>query len=629
MGNEPATPGPVRSKRPALSRLACLFVSVLLALTVVALTPEQSFAATWTVNTTNRTEAEIRAQWQAMQPTYSGTPYATTPRWTSPYAAGTLNASFAADGLRMINFGRYLAGLPCDVTIDPSRATMAQHGAVLMAADGTIGHDADTLPKPSGMTTDFYNTALSSVGSSNVGRGYSDSESFQRGCLADANSGNLATVGHRRWLLNPAMKVTAVGFANNYHTTYAFDRSRSDTVSYSAITWPSAGYFPVEFFSAATPWSITLNPARYDWNTSGQTVTLKRVSDGKTWTFNAQDTLATPIATSEFFSANFTGYGVANAFIFRPVCSETNSISYSPGDVFEVKLSGGIYLEGTTTPATITYRTTFMSLDGPVFDPGMPDNGVIEDYSAGVTFDRFVACTSSAYSGGSYVYGRWTGTQLQARFVGTSVAWIGPKQSGYGKADVYVDGAKVATVDCYAAAAQPTLSTTIWETSNLKDGSHTIAIRLVGQKNPSSSGYVVVVDAFDTGTIGTAVTGTRADESAGTFSGSWVTSASSAYYGYGYRYSRWAGAKVRYTFTGTRIAWIGPRATSYGKAAIYVDGVYRATVSQYGALGWRYRVWESGTLSRGTHTIEIRVLGTKEAASSGTTIVVDGFDVKP
>jgi len=604
-------------------------MSVLLALTIVAVTPAASFGATWTVNTTNRTEAEIRAQWLAMQPTYSGTPYVTTPSWTSPYVAGTLNASFAADGLKMINFGRYLAGLPYDVTIDSSRATIAQYGAVLMAADGTIGHDADTLPKPSGMTTDFYNTALSSVGSSNVGRGYSDSESFQRGCLADANSANLAAVGHRRWLLNPAMRVTAIGFANNYHTTYAFDRSRTDTVSYSAITWPAAGYFPVEFFSAATPWSITLNPAVYDWNTSGQTVKLKRISDGKTWTFNASDYTASPSSSAEFFSANFTGYGVANAFIFRPVCSGTDSISYSPGDVFEVTLSGGIFLEGTTTPATVTYRTTFMSLAGPVFDPAEPADGVIEDYSAGVTFDRFVACASSTYSGGSYVYGRWSGTQLQARFSGESVAWIGPKQPVYGKADVYIDGVKVATVDCYASAAQSVSSTTIWETSGLSDDDHTIAVRLTGQKNPSSTGYIVVVDEFETGTIGSASTGTRANESAGTFSGAWVTSTNNTYYGYGYRYSRWVGAKVSYTFTGTKIAWIGPRAMNYGKADVYIDGAKVATVSQYGVLGWRYRVWESGTLPEGTHTIEIRVLGSREAASSGAIIVVDAFDVTP
>jgi len=256
----------------------------------------------------------------------------------------------------------------------------------------------------------------------------------------------------------------------------------------------------------------------------------------------------------------------------------------------------------------------------------------VEENGAGVTFDRFVPSSSVAFSGGSYMYGRWANTEMQVRFNGTSIAWIGAKQPNYGKADVYVDNVKVATVDCYAPAANAVTSATLWDSLDLgplADGSHTLRIRLVGAKNPASSGYVVVVDKFQVTAPVPVQDGTRANESSGVFSGSWVAASSTTYVGGGYRYSRWAGAKIRYTFTGTKVAWIGPRTSNYGRADVYIDGVKRATVSQYGALGWRYRVWESATLARGVHTIEIRVLGTKEAASSGTIIVVDGFDVKP
>ena len=253
----------------------------------------------------------------------------------------------------------------------------------------------------------------------------------------------------------------------------------------------------------------------------------------------------------------------------------------------------------------------------------------IEDKAAGVTFDRFVPSVSSAYSDGTYIYGRWTGTRIESRFTGTKIAWWGPKQPGYGKADVYVDGVYKATVDCYAAAGKATLSAKIWESATLSPGSHTLSIRLTGARNAASTGNVVVIDKFVASGTGASNPQSRVNESAGTFTGSWVTCSSGTYTGGTYRYSRWAGARLRYTFTGTKIAWIGPRALNYGRAEVWIDGVKKATVSQYGALGWRYRVWESSTLTAGRHTIEIRVLGTKEAASSNTIVVVDGFDVKP
>jgi subtilisin family serine protease len=78
--------------------------------------------------------------------------------------------------------------------------------------------------------------------------------------------------------------------------------------------------------------------------------------------------------------------------------------------------------------------------------------------AAGVTFDRWVTGLSTEYSGGGYVYGRWTGTELKATFTGSRVRWVGPKQPSYGMADVYIDDVLVASdVDCYAPAGSATL----------------------------------------------------------------------------------------------------------------------------------------------------------------------------
>ena len=68
--------------------------------------------------------------------------------------------------------------------------------------------------------------------------------------------------------------------------------------------------------------------------------------------------------------------------------------------------------------------------------------------------------------------------------------------------------------------------------------------------------------------------------------------------------------------------------TGYGKANVYIDGAFKGTVDCYSTTtGWRYRIWESATLTRGSHYIYIKPTGTKRAASTGTAVVVDALDV--
>jgi hypothetical protein len=121
----------------------------------------------------------------------------------------------------------------------------------------------------------------------------------------------------------------------------------------------------------------------------------------------------------------------------------------------------------------------------------------------------------------------------------------------------------------------------------------------------------------------------RYDDETGTYAGSWVKGYNSAYIGGAYRYSKYPSASYTKTFNGTRVAWIGPKTNNYGRAKIYIDGVLKATVSQYGATGWRYKVWESASLPPGNHTLRIVPTGTKDAASKNTIIVIDAIDVRP
>ena len=173
--------------------------------------------------------------------------------------------------------------------------------------------------------------------------------------MDDSDSSNIDRVGHRRWLLNPPLQKTGMGYANARTDTFVFDWSRVSAVSYGAIRWPCAGPFPVEMFSAGTAWSITLNPDRYDWTSGGHTVTMRRVRDGRTWTLSSADT----DKSGDYFRFDTGGYGVANCFIFRPDPASVGA--YRIGDSYQITLSGGIFRSDGVTPASVSYTTTFMS----------------------------------------------------------------------------------------------------------------------------------------------------------------------------------------------------------------------------------------------------------------------------
>jgi len=350
------------------------------------------------LDTALRTETDLRATWQSFKPVYGGTPYSVTPSTSYPYSTGAVRTEFLNDGLRTINFARYLAGLPSDVVLDSTRNLDAQHGAVLLAASN-FSHYPN---KPADMSQSFYDRGLASTSSSNIGNGYTDIERFQMGCLDDSGAGNISRVGHRRWLLNPQMKRTGIGYADSRVTTYVFDRSRAETVQYTSVLWPSSGTFPVEFFSSATPWSITLNPDRFDIASSGQTLTLRRVSDGRTWTFNSTH----KNTSGHYFNVDFSGMGVRNAIIFRP---DPSTVSYRPGDEFEVTISGGVFLKGTTTPVKLSYWTQFVTLDPNAAPtaPGVNYGEVLnasERLSARCRFSTAITIARAAYP-------NWTGVK--------------------------------------------------------------------------------------------------------------------------------------------------------------------------------------------------------------------------
>lgn len=302
--------------------------------------------------TGERTAADIRAMWQRYKPTYTGSPYATTPSWRSPYAAGKLADGFLKDGLNAMNFARYLARIPYDVELSDDLCKLAQYGAVISAANNDIDHQP---PRPSGMPNDFYEMAKKSCGSSNLGWGYANIHASIWSYMQDEDTGNMDRVGHRRWIINPPLRYTGFGFANEMTAAQVFDSSRTPAFDYDYVCWPSWGEFPVDFFHSVDPWSISLNPSKYqEPKISSVTVTITRLSDNKVWTLNQSDN--NPSESREYFNINNVGYGIKYCIIFRP----DTSVRYDNGSAFRVKITGVKNSSGTAV--TIEYEVKFFTM---------------------------------------------------------------------------------------------------------------------------------------------------------------------------------------------------------------------------------------------------------------------------
>ena len=94
------------------------------------------------------------------------------------------------------------------------------------------------------------------------------------------------------------------------------------------------------------------------------------------------------------------------------------------------------------------------------------------------------------------------------------------------------------------------------------------------------------------------------------YTGTWTKLVTTSASGGSATYATAAGARVRTTFSGRGVALVAPVGTTRGSAKIYVDGVYRSTVSFRASAG-KSRVVKFAAMfpTLGTHSIDIRLVG--------------------
>lgn len=304
------------------------------------------------------TRQELRDAWQeANRLRPEASPYAEIPDVDGFYA-GSLTDEAQRHALSCLNFIRRLAGLE-DVTLDPLCTLRAQSGALLLAANDFLDHDA---PRPEGMPADQYESAHMGTSLGNIAKfNWMKPDILVDGVTyfaRDDGEANLAGLGHRRWLLNPLMEKTGFGLANaktgmSYVTMYAVDMGNADA-QWDYVAWPCDGVFPVEMMRSTLPWSVSLNGESY--RPGRMRVYLKEETSGAEFSFepNRENGDGYCILSTEAF-------GSGDCLIFRPDIAEKGIPEYVQNQVWSVRITGLLGPDG--SEREIIYRCEMVSLN--------------------------------------------------------------------------------------------------------------------------------------------------------------------------------------------------------------------------------------------------------------------------
>lgn len=245
--------------------------------------------------------------------------------------------------------------------------------------------------------------------------------------------------------------------------------------------------------------------------------------------------------------------------------------------------------------------------------------------------------STSGWSGGAAVQSNVPGSTLSFNFTGSSVRWIGSRGRGMGMALVRVDGGPAMEVDLFARPADE-VRTVVTTISDLSNGPHTLTIEVSDRRNGSSSGNLVVVDAFDVQPQFT-VSHLQDTDPDARFSGGWTKSSTAfPWSGNGVsnapelpvtaQETQTAGASVTLPFRGTAITWVGYRGPDAGIAQVQVDGGPPTEVDLYSpTVKFQEAVFTAGGLADTNHTLTITATGQRNAAATAARVVVDAWDV--
>lgn len=281
-----------------------------------------------------------------------------------------------------------------------------------------------------------------------------------------------------------------------------------------------------------------------------------------------------------------------------------------PGQKYEVVLGSGIEdLAG--NPLAPQQHQLFTPSRVEVDDP--------------VVVERWDVDKAKAASGRSYASSRGKGSSLTWTFKGGGkrAHLYGVKSPTSGKAAVYVNGIKRATVSLYAASTKH--SQLLFSSAPLAGGNHKVEVRVLGSKVRKSKGVWVGLDRLKVGTTNLQESAARhrfrtvSDSEA--FGGSYDT------VDHATRGDTGGGPSYSLVFRGTEVHVGGPKTPMSGSVRVYVDGVLKLTLSLRSSEV-QHDYWLNVTgLSDAVHTLKLVPVGT--ATGQGSAVGIDAVKAGP
>ncbi|GAA3550305.1 hypothetical protein GCM10022197_01450 [Microlunatus spumicola] len=185
-----------------------------------------------------------------------------------------------------------------------------------------------------------------------------------------------------------------------------------------------------------------------------------------------------------------TATGTLTAVTTDPVTTTTyTDDGLLPGATYRYQVTA-LDAMGNESPVSAVVTTT-------VTMKAMPAGTYEDDDTEALTmkgpWSKTISTGAGTDSGGSFSSLGDTG-YVEMSFATSGIRWLARTNSSSGLADVYIDGVKKATVDLYSSSTR--YAQNVFEINGLAETGHTIRIVRTGNKNTSSVGRNITLDAI-------------------------------------------------------------------------------------------------------------------------------------